>query len=411
MVDYPILPRAATGLLKNALNAFPVVVLMGARQTGKSTLAQSEPFSRQRLYLTLDDLGTHERARIAPEDFLRGAERLTIDEVQREPQLLRSIKRVIDESRPRQAGRHLLTGSANLLLMQRVSESLAGRAAYVNLWPMTRRERMGLGTTGIWSDFFTASPPDWPDLIESGDTTPVNWRQEVLRSGYPTPALELRDDSSRSLWFDGYVRTYLERDLQSLAVIDNLIDFRRLMRAACRRLGGLANQSEISRDTMIPRTTVNRYLDLLETSFQLVRLPAFAVNRTKRLIKAPKLYWSDPGLAFWLSAENTPKGAHLENMVLLDLLAWKDTLSPAPEVFYWRTASGQEVDFVAEQKDRLLAIEVKATASPRHKDGGGLRLFREEHEGACVGGLLLHGGSDTFWMSEGILCAPWWKII
>jgi len=411
MDDYPILPRAATALLKNALNAFPVVVLMGARQTGKSTLAQSEPFADQRLYLTLDDIDAHERARIAPEDFLRSAERLTIDEVQREPQLLRSIKRVIDESRPRQVGRYLLTGSANLLLMQRVSESLAGRAAYVNLWPMTRRERMGLGAAGIWSDFFTAPPTDWPDLLESGEAAPADWRQDILRSGYPTPALELPDDSSRSLWFNGYVRTYLERDLQSLAVIDNLIDFMRLMRAACRRLGGLANQSEISRDTMIPRTTANRYLDLLETSFQLVRLPAFAANRTKRLIKSPKLYWSDPALAFWLSGENTPKGAHLENAVLSDLLAWKNALSPAPEVFYWRTASGQEVDFVVEQKDRLLAIEVKATSSPRHKDGGGLRLFREEYAGACVGGLLLHGGSDTFWMSEGILCAPWWKAI
>ncbi len=122
MVDYPILPRAASALLSAALSAFPVVVFMGARQTGKSTLAQCEPFARRRLYLTLDDLQAHERARLAPEDFLRSAPRLTIDEVQREPQLIRSIKRAVDEDRPRRAGRFLPTGSANLLLMRRVSE-------------------------------------------------------------------------------------------------------------------------------------------------------------------------------------------------------------------------------------------------------------------------------------------------
>lgn len=410
MVDYPILPRVASALLSSALSSFPVVVLMGARQTGKSTLAQSDAFAQRRLYLTLDDLQSHERARLAPEDFLLSAPRITIDEVQREPLLIRSIKRAVDNDRPRQPGRFLLTGSANLLLMQRVSESLAGRAAYVNLWPMTRRERMGLGTTGIWSDFFDVSPQDWLDVVEAGNEAPADWRRQLLHGGYPTPALELHDDAARAMWFDAYVRTYLERDLQSLAAIGSLIDFRRLMRAACQRVGGLTNQTEISRDTLIPRATVQRYLNLLETSFQLVLLPAFAVNRTKRLIKSPKLYWSDSALAFWLSGEQTPRGAHLENLVLSDLLAWKNSQSPAPEVFYWRTTTGREVDFVLEIGSRLLPVEVKATAAPRHRDGQALRLFREEYGKACIGGLLLHGGTDAFWLSDGILCAPWWKV-
>ena len=199
---------------------------------------------------------------------------------------------------------------------------------------MTRRERTGLGAAGIWSKFFAVSAKNWLELVAAGQAAPADWRQELSRSGYPTPALELPDDSARSMWFDGYVRTYLERDLQSLAAIDSLIGFRRLMRAACHRIGGLTNQTEIGRDTLIPRATVQRYLDLLETSFQLVRLPAFAVNRTKRLIKGPKLYWSDPALAFWLSGEHAPGGAHLENLVLADLQVWRDAQSPAPQIFY-----------------------------------------------------------------------------
>ena len=128
---------------ERALGASPVVVLMGARQTGKSTLARTEPFLADRLYLTLDDPETHERARVAARDLVRSAPRLTLDEVQREPNLLLAVKRAVDEDRPRRNGRFLLTGSANLLLMERVSETLAGRATYVNLWPLCRRERLG----------------------------------------------------------------------------------------------------------------------------------------------------------------------------------------------------------------------------------------------------------------------------
>ena len=241
MVDMHYLPRVASGLLERALDASPVVVLMGARQTGKSTLAQSEPFLEDRLYLTLDDLETRERARMAAGDLVRSAPRLTLDEVQREPELLLAIKRAVDEDRPRRTGRFVLTGSANLLLMHRISETLAGRATYVNLWPLTRRERLGAGVPGIWTELLSAPVSEWIDLIESRPSVPADWRDEVRGGGYPVPAVELRSDDARSLWFDGYLRTYLERDLQTMAAIDNLVDFRRLMRAACLRLGTMVN--------------------------------------------------------------------------------------------------------------------------------------------------------------------------
>ena len=383
---------------------------MGARQTGKSTLVQHEPSLTDHLYLTLDDPGVREQARLAPEDLLRSAPHLVLDEVQREPDLLLAVKRIVDADRPRKHGRFVLTGSANLHLMRRVSESLAGRATYVNLWPLTRRERLGRGEPGIWSALLSSPAKEWATIIEGEAEVSADWRESVRESGYPVPALELPDLEARALWFDGYVRTYLERDLQVLSAVGDLVDFRRLMRAASHRLGGLVNQAEIARDTRIPRATVQRHLNLLETSFQTFRLPAYSVNRTKRLIKSPKLYWSDPALALWLSGANELTGAHLENLVLVDLLVWREGQTPAPEVLYWRTTTDREVDFVIESGNRLLAIEVKA-AAPRYADTTGLRLFREEYGDRFAGGLLLHGGDEVLQMSEGILAAPWWRIL
>ena len=410
MADLQYLPRIASGLLERALAASPVVVLMGARQTGKSTLVQSEPFLADRLYLTLDDLGTHERARMAPDDLVRSAPRLTLDEVQREPDLLLSVKRAVDADRPRRNGRFVLTGSANLLLMHRVSETLAGRAVYVNLWPLTRQERLGFGTPGIWTEFLSNPVSEWPALVSSRPAVAADWRDEVHRGGYPTPAMELPRDA-RPLWFDGYLRTYLERDLQAMASVGNLVDFRRLMRATCLRLGNIVNQAELGRDTRIPRVTVQRYLNLLETSYPLVRLEPYAINRTKRLVKSPKLYWSDAALALWLSGSRAASGAHLETLVLNDLMAWRDGQTPAPEVLFWRTTTELEVDFVVENNGQLLPIEVKAAANPGYTDTRGIRAFRQEYGERCPGGLLLHGGEQTQWMSDRILAVPWWRVL
>lgn len=411
MVDLATLPRFASNLLGRALAVSPAVVVMGARQTGKSTLVQFERFSEARLYHSLDDPDTHERARSAADDLVRSAPQLTLDEVQRQPDLLLAVKRAVDADRPRRNGRFILTGSANLLLMRQVSESLAGRATYIHLWPFSHGETLGRGSPGLWSDLLATPVAEWMALVLSQDAAPKDWRVTVRRSGYPTPALELADDDARALWFDGYVRTYLERDLQALSAVDNLLDFRRLMRVASHRLGGLVNQAEIARDTAIPRATVQRYLNLLETSFQVVRLPAYAVNRTKRLVKSPKLYWSDPGLAIWLGNTSALDGRHLENLVLADLIVWRDGQSPPPEIAYWRTTTDREVDFVVESGERLLAIEVKAATRPRIRDITGLKLFQEEYADRFLGGLLLHAGSQVEWLADGILAAPWWRVL
>jgi len=203
-----------------------------------------------------------------------------------------------------------------------------------------------------------------------------DWRALARRGGYPTPAHALATPADRRLWFAGYTQTYLERDLRGLSEVSSLADFRRLMRAVCLRVGNLANQAEIGRDCGLPQPTTHRHLALMETSYQLVRLPAYAVNRTKRLIKAPKVFWSDTGLAMFLAGETEPRGAHLENLVLTDLLVWRASELDAPEILYWRTAVGDEIDFVVEWQGRLLPIEVKSASRPRLADARGLQTFR-----------------------------------
>jgi hypothetical protein len=409
MNDPHVLPRLVQRPLELALRSFPVVVITGSRQTGKSTLVRALTGEPQRPYLTLDNLEVLERARREPEALVRSAERMTLDEVQRSPDLLLAVKRAVDERKA--PGRFLLTGSANLLLMQRISESLAGRAAYLTLWPLTRREQLGTGTAGAWTRLFEAGDDAWKDLLEAESAGPGDWRALAVRGGYPVPSHELQDPEARALWFDGYTRTYLERDLQELSTVTSLVDFRRLMRAACLRLGNLVQQTELGRDVGSPQPTVHRHLSLLETSYQLVRVPAYAVNRTKRLLKTPKLYWCDTGLALHLAGETEPRGAHLENLVLTDLLAWRDSQVPRPEILYWRTSRGEEVDFVVEWNGRLLPVEVKATPQPRLADARHLITFRAEYPDLSRAGLLLHTGAETGWIAEGVMAAPWWRVI
>ena len=407
-MDDPLLPRLVAGSLGERLRVMPAAVVTGPRQAGKSTLAQ-ELSPQPRRYFSLDDLDVVDAARRDPELLVGGSQPVTIDEVQREPDLLRAVKLAID--RKRSNGRFLLTGSANLLLMRQVSESLAGRASYLTLWPMTRREQRGLGRCGIWDELLGAADEEWLDIVSAQPDSPEDWRALVRRGGFPTPAVHMRTARDRAVWFDGYVRTYLERDLQDLSSIAGLPDFRRLMRAACLRLGQLVNQTELARDVALPQPTVHRYLNLLETSYLLVRLPAYSVNRTKRLIKSPKLYWGDTGVALHLAADPEPAGAHLENLVLHDLLAWRDARLAPAEIFYWRTTIGEEVDLVIETEGRVMPIEIKATGRPRLGDAAHLRTFRAEYGKSARAALLLHTGNTTEWLAPGVLAAPWWRVL
>lgn len=405
-----VLPRAAAAAVERALRVAPVVVLLGARQTGKTTLVRSLPQLADRPYLTLDDFDLRAQAEVDPDSVVGRAPALVLDEVQRSRDLLIAVKRAVDRDRPRKPGRFVLTGSANLLMMERIGETLAGRAVYVTLWPFTRRERFGLGRAGAWSELLGARFAKWREVLAAHAGPPEDWRDAARLGGFPVPAHELADDEARALWFSGYVQTYLERDLQALRAVENLADFRRLMRAACLRIGGLLNQTELGRDAGISQPQAQRFMNVIEASYQAIRLPSYSVNRTRRLIKAPKLYWGDSALALHLGGETEPRGAHLENLVLTDLLAWRDVQARRPEILYWRTAAGQEVDFVVETPKRLLPIEVKAAVRAMPADAKGLETFLDEYADAADGALLLYGGTETFPLSKRVLAAPWWAV-
>jgi hypothetical protein len=402
----PTLKRHLTPLVRQALDTFPVVVLTGARQTGKSTLIRELLTPHTREYLTLDDLDILERAQQEPDALVSATKRMTIDEIQRSPDLLLAIKRSVD--RDRRAGRFLLSGSANLALMRSVSETLAGRAVYLTLYPFTMGERAGLGTVGRWQALVND-----PSQFEGTHPHVKGLDETLLQGGFP-PAALAPNPATRRIWLDGYVRTYLERDLQALSAIGHLVDFRRLMRMAALRSSALVNQSDLARDAGLTQPTAHRYLNLLEMSYLLHRLPAYAVNRTKRLIKSPRLFFCDTGLAAHLAGLDTADdleksglvGPLLETLVVSDLLAWREGLGPRPDILYWRLASGAEVDVVIEQTGSVIPMEIKATNRPRVGDTAHLRLFLEDYGKAASHGLLLHTGDRAEQLADRIWSIP-----
>ena len=404
------LPRLAESHLTSVMSTQPVAVVMGARQSGKSTLITHCHATAGMLRLTLDDLDTRAQALNDPEGLVARADRMAIDEVQRAPDLLIAIKREVD--RDRRAGRFVLTGSANLLGMKPVKESLAGRASYVSLWPLTRRERLGLGSAGVWQALFDNPPAAWRDLLLSQDVPSESWQHVARQSNYPPVAVADLTPHQQADWLQGYLDTFLARDVTELSAISRPLDLLRLMRSACTALGQPEHQAAWAQTTGLPTTTVSRWTDLLAVTFQLVRVPAYSVNRTSRLTRKPKLYWSDTAMALHVAGSTSPTGAHFENLVLSDLKAWCDGQSQRPVVHHWRTASQREVDFVVElPSGALLPIEVKATTAPGARDTAGLRAFLDEYGDLAAGGLLLHGGNDVLTLGRGIVAAPWWLVM
>lgn len=400
-------PRWLTEHLKDALETHAVIVLTGARQVGKSTLLRNEEPFRSWRYYTLDDLDVLEQARTNPTSLWAGAENIVLDEVQRAPEVLLAVKQAVDAYPNRY--RFVLSGSANLLLMQQVSESLAGRAVYFVLHPLTLGEQHRQPPPHLLADLLKGQ---WPSesLIDEQPPDPVDF---LLRGAMPglvalaAPAAWLR-------WWEGYILTYLERDLRQIAQIDALLDYRRLMELLALHTGQLLNQAEVGRDAGLTQPTAHRYINLLETTHLLERLAPYTAGRIQRLVKSPKVFWTDPGLPVFLSgyfdAESLKAsrelGSFFEALIYQHLRVLSELLTPKARLYFWRTRTGQEVDFVVEQGRRVLAIEVKLTENPRYQHAAGLRAFLETHPSA-QGGVLLHGGREIRYLDERMIALPW----
>ena len=414
MVGAP-LDRLVGECLREQLDVMPAVVVTGARQTGKTTLV-TELAPGPRRYISFDAREGVAVAWREPEVLAGRSGPVTLDEAQREPAALDAVNRAIDlRGMP---GMFLLTELASVLRLRRVVEPRTAGVVHLTLWPMTRREQKGLGSGGIWDELLDTDDALWLELVADQPNEPEDWQELALRGGLPVPALELRTPEERAAWFDDYVRTYLERELffdgylytfgrelQDLSAFGQLEDFRELLRIMSAELGQRVSQRALSAG---PR--IREYLDLLVSSLTLVSLPAYPPGRTRNHPMSSRLYWADTGLALHL-AQTSPTGVHLQNLVLGDLLAWRDSRIPQAGLSYWGTMSGQAVDFVLEAGRGLLPITVTTTTQPRVQDIGGLCAFRAEHPEASRSGLLLHTGNDVEWLAPGVLAAPWWRIL
>lgn len=391
--------RHVTPDLLAALQDTPVVCLVGGRQTGKSTLVQTLPEHGHRAeYLTFDDPATLALASADPPGFVSGLpEAVILDEVQRVPDLFLPLKLAVD--RDRRPGRFVLTGSAHVLLIPRISESLAGRMELLTLWPLSQGELAGAREAFIERLFGRAGPPTQSSLAEQGgDLIP-----RVVRGGYPE-AVRRAAARSRAAWFSGFVASILQRDVRELADIERLADLPRLLQLLAARAGGLFNQADVSRDAGIPSSSLHRYLTLLEHVFLIVRVPAWYRNLGKRLVKSPKLLLSDTGLAASLlglaperlEAERPRLGALLESFVGMELLKQCQWSEQRPSLLHFRAAKGAEVDFVLEERGGSVAgVEVKAGQSVGPGDFRGLRFLADVLGRQFAGGVVLYTGDSV----------------
>jgi hypothetical protein len=385
-----------------------VVLLNGARQVGKSTLARRIAEARGGHYQTLDDPATAAAAQADPGAFVEAAGSFAvIDEVQLVPALFVAIKQVVDrDPRP---GRFLLTGSANVFMLPRVSDSLAGRMQVLALQPLAQCE---IGDSG--HNFVDALFGGGQWASRAVPTNRADLARRVATGGFPE-VLSRADTERRAAWFGSYLASLLQRDVRDLAHIEGLRELPRLLGLLAARTGGLMNVSEVARTAAIADTTLRRYLALLEAAFIVQPLPAWSANLGKRLVKAPKLHLLDTGLA-----------AHLQGALDPDALAASPQFGPLVEAFvvqevrrqlgwsrvragawHFRTAAGREVDLVLERSDgRIVGIEVKAGSNLRPADAAGLAALAEAAGERFVRGVVMYAGDQLLPLGKKIWAVP-----
>lgn len=399
-------PRSLSRVIARAQKSFPAIVVTGPRQSGKTTLLKSL-FAKTHKFVSLEDPDARIRAREDPREFLSRFEPpVMIDEIQYVPELLPYIKTRIDENR--RPGRWVLTGSQQFGLMAGVSQSLAGRAAILSLLPFSLAERCGRGDT----------TPDIPAWLAGLPSSTVMERGKILseillRGCYPEIASRRAVD--RRLWCGSYISTYLERDVRALAQIGDLGQFERFLRACAIRTAQILNLSDLARDVGISVPTAKRWLSVLETGFQVILLYPFHENLGKRLIKSPKLYFTDTALACHLMGLDTPAavlngpslGPLFETMVVTDVHKRFIHAGRMPSVYYLRTHDGLEIDLIVEAGRKLHLFEIKSamTIWPKHADA--LVRAATQWGDRISAGYVISRAEGRFPVRAGILHIPW----
>ncbi len=386
----------------------PVTLVNGARQTGKSTFVQTSFVNEKGFeYVNLDELNLLRLAKGDPITFLAHLKaEVAIDEVQRTPELLLPIKRVVDEAR--QTRRFLLTGSANVLTLPKLSESLAGRMEIHTLWPLSQGELRG--RTERFIDFaFSDDDPTTPDRC-----TPAEYLECLVMGGYPEAVAQMKAGRSAE-WFRSYLTTLLQRDVQDISRIDGLAVLPNLLELIAARAGNLINFADLSRMTKLNAVTLKRYYTLLQKVFLVVELPAWGVNLEKRLAKSPKVMINDSGLLCFLRGANRQAlerernmiGGIMENFVAMELTKQIGWSTPACRLLHYRSLRGEEVDAVIEAADkRVVGVEVKASMDVSPSDFRGLASLAGAAGDRFKRGFVLYSGDKVIRYGENLWALP-----
>jgi len=410
MTGLSYIPRTLEPILRQAVQEFPVVVLTGPRQSGKTTLYQ-HVFGGQYRYVSLEPPDIQAAANADPRGFLAlYPPPVIFDEIQYTPVLLPYIKEKVDARRG-EMGQYLLTGSQNLLLMEKMTETLAGRAAFLKLLPLTLREIQGEpGRLFPW-ELPIAAP-----LKKEPEITPLHLWKNILHGGYPE--LSIKSERDARLWYSSYVQTYLERDVRTLRQIGDLTQFQAFLRLLATRSGQLLNLSDMARDLGLALNTLKSWISVLEATYQIIILRPYFNNMGKRLVKTPKIYWMDTGMLCYLVGLNDPThamsgpmaGAIFETAVVSEIVKSYFHRGLEPQAYFWRTSSGIEVDLLIESAEKLIPIEVKLSATPQTKMTKNIALFLKDYDERVSQSYLIHSGSVYLPLGNTVMAWPFNEI-
>ncbi len=400
--------RSLEPVLRRAASEFPAVVLTGPRQAGKTTLLQRVFGGRYR-HLSLDLPDVRLAALEDPRGFLEmNGPPVIFDEVQHAPILLPYIRERIDADRGAR-GQYLLTGSQNLMLAEKVTESLAGRVAVLRLLPLSRREAEGRPSLRL----------PWEGGAEGGAAQGAAfgdlWRA-FLRGGYPELAASPGRDPF--LWHASYMQTYLERDVRTVRNVGDLNQYQSFLRALAARSAQLLNLADVARDLGVAVNTAKAWLSMLEATYQVIVLRPYFANVGKRLVKTPKVYFTDVGTLCHLVGLRDPEhaasgpmgGPILETAVLAEITRTLTHRGEAPRIHFWRTRAGAEVDFLVEAGGKLVPVEAKASATPRPAMARSIRTLRRDFGEAVAPGYVVHPGAARLTLGQGARALPFGEL-